>query len=58
MKKYHITIEWETYIGNPCTKCQVIVANNEREALNILADRVKQYKKCMKIQGGSAVEVK
>lgn len=58
MKKYHVTIEWGTYNGNPCTKCQVITANDESEALNILTNRVRQYKKCMKIFGGSAVEVK
>jgi len=54
--KYFVEIEWKTYAGNPATKTAIIEAENEDAAYQKLCDRVKKYKRCMSICGGSAVK--
>lgn len=58
MKKYYVTVNWSTTLGNPTTKSTYIMANDESEAMSKLRERVSKYKKCWKTQGGSAVESK
>jgi hypothetical protein len=56
MKKYHVTIEWGSYAGNPCQKVAIVDARDHGDALRILTERVRRYKRCRKIFGGVSIE--
>lgn len=51
---YFVTVDYGTISGNPATKTAVIKANTPTEASRILSDRVRGYKRFMKMHGGSA----
>jgi hypothetical protein len=55
---YFVSIDYGTIKGNPATKNFTIKANSESDALEIGRERVRNYKRCMKIHGGSSVEIK
>lgn len=53
-RKYYTEVNWGSTAGNPLTKRAVIVAYSAEEALDILTEKVRKQKNCMKIHGGSA----
>lgn len=56
LQPYHVTVNWCTTAGNPATKTATVMAQNESMALTHLTEVVRLYRRCMKINGGSAVK--
>ena len=56
-KKFYTTIDWMTHLGNPITTAKVVVATSTSEALSMVRERVRSYKRCAKINGGSAIKI-
>jgi hypothetical protein len=57
MKKYYVEILWRSTGGNPCHKTATIEAETPSDALRLLSERVRKYRRCWKIDSGSAVEI-
>lgn len=55
--RYHVEIDWMSHVGNPITTTKIVVANSHTEALSMVRERVRNYKRCAKINGGSAVQL-
>ena len=49
MAKYHVEVMYCSNKGNPCSKKRIVEANTTTEATNKVADKVRNYKNCMKI---------
>ena len=54
MKKYHVTIDYATVKGNPATKTFTVMAISHNDALKYGEERVRKYKRFMKLNSGSA----
>lgn len=55
--RYHVEIDWMSLLGNPITTTKIVMADSHTEALSMVRERVKNYKRCAKINGGSAIQI-
>lgn len=56
MKDYFVQVDYRSWTGNCLTKTATIKAESHEKAMNFLIEKVRGYKRTMKIDGGSAVE--
>ena len=57
MNKYSVEVLYQTFNGNEAVKKKVVEATSHSIALNALTEKVRKYKRCLKILGGNCVEV-
>ena len=58
MPLYYVDVLWGTKLGNPTATRARVHATGHEAAMAYLRERVRKYKRCGKIHGGSAIEVK
>lgn len=58
MAKFIVEVIYQTKAGNEGCKKTVIESDSSSSALNLLTERVRKYKRCLKIVGGNCVEYK
>ena len=57
MPLYYVDVLWGTKLGNPTVTRARVHATDHDAAMAYLRERVRKYKRCGKIHGGSAIEV-
>ena len=57
MPLYYVDVLWGTKLGNPTVTRARVHATDHEAAMAYLRERVRKYKRCGKIHGGSAIEV-
>lgn len=55
--KYFVEVVYQTIKGNEGTKKTTIEADSPSDALNVITEKVRKYKKCFKIITGNSVLV-
>lgn len=55
--KFSVSVDWGSVAGNPCTKMTEVFAMDHESAQKMVSDRVRKYKRCQKIFGGSCVQI-
>lgn len=56
--KIHTEVNYRTHAGNPATYQHVVEDTDLTEALRATIARVRRFKRCAKIDGGTAVPIK
>lgn len=56
MAKFIVEVIYQTKAGNEGCKKSCIEADSSSTALHILTEKVRKYKRCLKIVGGNCVE--
>lgn len=57
MKKFLVQIWYKTYKNNEAFARGVVQANDHEDSINIMAERVKNYKRCMAVCHGDSEQL-
>lgn len=55
MRRYIVTVDYQTTAGNPASRRYEITARDIETAMERCRRRVARFKRCMKVNGGGAV---